>query len=70
MKEEVNRKMNITTTTELNDKNLLKAINMKVIPVAAYSTNICKFTQSELTVRPSHQKRFKKEQYAGATGKR
>ena len=36
--------MNIITRTELNDKNLIKAINMKVIPVSAYPMNVCKFT--------------------------
>ena len=35
--------------SELNYKNQVKAINTKVIPVAAYPTNISKFTQSELT---------------------
>ena len=49
MKEEISRRMNIITRTELNDKNLVKAINAKVIPVAAYPMNVCKFTQSELT---------------------
>ena len=34
--------------TELNDKNLIKAINNKVIPVAAYPMNVCKFTKAEL----------------------
>ena len=41
--------MNIIARTELNDKNLVKAINTKVMPVAAYPMNVCKFTQSELT---------------------
>ena len=41
--------MNITTRTELNDKNLVKAINTKVTPVATYSMNVCKFTLSEHT---------------------
>ena len=36
--------MNIITRTELNDKNLIKAINMKVIPVSAYPMNVCKFS--------------------------
>ena len=49
VKEEIIRRMNIITRTELNDKNLVKAINAKVIPVAAYPMNVCKFTQSELT---------------------
>ena len=37
-------RMNIITRTELNDKNLVKAINTKFIPVAAYTMNVCKFT--------------------------
>ena len=36
------------TETELSDKNLVKAINIKVIPVAAYPMNVCKFTKAEL----------------------
>ena len=40
--------MNIITRTELNDKNLVKAINTKVKPVAAYPMNICKFEFTEL----------------------
>ena len=41
-------KMNFITRTELNDKNLVEAINTKVTPITACSRNICKFTQSEL----------------------
>ena len=37
------------TKTELNDKNLIKAINVKVIPVAAYPVNVCKFIKAELS---------------------
>ena len=33
---------------ELHDKNLVKAINYRVIPVAAYITNVCNFTGKEL----------------------
>ena len=36
LKEEISRRMNIITRTELNEKNLVKAINTKVISVAAY----------------------------------
>lgn len=36
------------TKTELNDKNLIKAINTKVMPVAQHPTNIYKFTKVEL----------------------
>ena len=46
VKEEISRRMNIITRTELNDKNLAKAVNTKVIPIAVYPMNICKFTQS------------------------
>ena len=49
IKEKISLKMNIITRIELNDQSLVKAINTKVIPVAAYSMNVCKFTQSELT---------------------
>ena len=49
IKEKISLRMNIITRTELNDQSLVKAINTKVIPVAAYSMNVCKFTQSELT---------------------
>ena len=34
--------------TELNDKNLNSAINVKVILVATYSMNVCKFSKIEL----------------------
>ena len=34
--------------TELNNANLIKAINMKVILVAAYAMNICRFNVGEL----------------------
>ena len=33
--------------TELNDTNI-SAINVKVIPIAAYSVNVCKFSKGEL----------------------
>ena len=70
VKEEISRRMNIITRTELNDKNPLKAINTKAIPVAAYPMNICKFTQSGLTELDQIIKIFKKEQCAGTRGKR
>ena len=49
VKKEISRRTNIIARTELNDKNLVKAINTKVMPVAAYPMNVCKFTQSEFT---------------------
>ena len=36
------------TKTELNNNNLIKAINTKVILVAAYPMIVCKFTKEEL----------------------
>ena len=41
VKQEISRRMNIITRTELNDKNLVKAKNTKVIPVTAYQMNVC-----------------------------
>ena len=48
VKEEVTKRVKMLTKTELNDANLIKAINMKVIPVATYAMNVCKFTVAEL----------------------
>ena len=48
VKEEVAKRMKMIVKTELNDENLIKAINIKVIPVAAYVVNIWKFNVSEL----------------------
>ena len=36
------------TNIELNDVNLVCAISTKVIPVAAYPMNVCKFIGGEL----------------------
>ena len=48
VKEEISKRTKMLVNTELNDKNLIMAINMKAIPVAAYAMNICKFTVGEL----------------------
>ena len=48
VKGEVNKRVKMLTNTELNDVNLVRAINTKVIPVAAYPVNICKFNGGEL----------------------
>ena len=47
-KGEVNKMVKMLTNTELHDVNLVRAINTKVIPVAAYSMKVCKFTDGEL----------------------
>ena len=43
---ENSRRMNIMTRTELNNENLVEAINIKVYLVASYPVNVCKFTQN------------------------
>ena len=48
VKGEVNKRVKILTSAELNDMNLVRAINTKVIPVPAYPMNVCKFNGGEL----------------------
>ena len=48
VKGEDNKRVKMLTNTEVNYVNLVRAINTKVIPVAAYPMNICKFTRAEL----------------------
>ena len=43
--------MNIITSAELNDQNLVKAMNMKLIPIASYQINVYEFTEFEPTER-------------------
>ena len=48
VKGKVNKRVKILTNTELNDVNLLRAINTKVVPASVYSMNFCNFTDREL----------------------
>ena len=48
VKEEVPKRLKMIANTELSDANLIKAINVKFIPVAAYAMNICRFNVGEL----------------------
>ena len=48
VKDEVNKRVKMLTNTKLNVANLVRAINAKVIPVAAYSINVCKVNGREL----------------------
>ena len=41
MKRKISKRVKVIANTEPNDANLIKAVNMKVIPVAAYAVNIC-----------------------------
>ena len=46
--EKVSERMTLIVQYELNDKNLINAINSRVIPVITYGMNIMKFTQNEI----------------------
>ena len=48
VKAEVTKRVRMLVDTELNNANLISAINAKVIPVASYPMNICKFSNGEL----------------------
>ena len=48
VKEEVLKMGKMIANTELNDANLVKAINMKIIPITGYVMNICRFIVDEL----------------------
>ena len=48
IKTEAENRLELLIKTELNDRNLMKAINSKVIPVAAYPVNVCRFSKEEL----------------------
>ena len=45
VKSEVEKGVIMLVNTELIDTNHISAINIKVIPVAAYSMNFCKFSK-------------------------
>ena len=48
VKEGVLKMVKMIANTELNDANLVKAINMKIIPITGYVMNICRFIVDEL----------------------
>ena len=48
VKAETQNRMNALVQQDLYDKNLIKAINRTVIPVAGYVMNICTFTKQKL----------------------
>ena len=41
MKRKISKRVKVIANIEPNDANLIKAVKMKVIPVAAYAVNIC-----------------------------
>ena len=48
VKNEVKKRTKMLVETELNDANLIHAMNEKVIPLAAYPVNVCQFYKGEL----------------------
>ena len=48
VKEEITKRLKLLMKSELNNENLIQAINPKVIPVAAYPMNVCRMTKGEL----------------------
>ena len=48
VKRELYKRVTMLVNTELNDTNLISSTNVKFIPVAAYSMNLCKFVKGEL----------------------
>ena len=46
VKKEVSKRVKMIANTKFNDASLIKVI--KVIPVAAYTMNICRFNAGEL----------------------
>ena len=48
VKKEIRKRLDHLTSLNLNDQNLMKAINSRVIPVAAYVMNVCHLGKNEL----------------------
>jgi len=49
VKDEIAKRMDNLLETKLSDKNLMKAINSHVLPVAGYIMNVCKISETDLT---------------------
>ena len=48
VKKEIRKRLDHLTGQNLNDENLMKAINSRVIPVAGYVMNVCNLGKSDL----------------------
>ena len=48
VKKEIRRRLDHLTGLNLNDKNFMKAINCRVIPVAGYVMNVCNLGEGDL----------------------
>ena len=49
VKSEMEKRMSKLLDSGLSEKNLMRAINSYVIPVAAYVMNVCKVSETDLT---------------------
>ena len=45
---EMAKRLQLLTSTELYERNMIKAINTRVIPVASYVMNVCQFNRKQL----------------------
>ena len=45
---EMDKRIKLLTSTELYERNMIKAINTRVIPVASYVMNVCEFNKKQL----------------------
>ena len=48
VKNEIRKRLDQLVSLNLNDQNLVRAINCRVIPVAGYIINVCRFGKGEL----------------------
>ena len=48
VRNEMDKRIKLLTSTKLYEKNLIKAINRRVIPVAGYVMNVCTFNRKQL----------------------
>ena len=69
--EEISKRVKMIVNTKLNDANLSKTINMKVIPVPDYAMNICSFNIGELKETDQKIKgELRRKNIVGKAGKR
>ena len=48
MKAEMDKRIKSLASTELYERNLIKAINTRVVPVASFVMNVCDFNQKQI----------------------
>ena len=48
VKAEIDKRMKSLTSMKLYERNLIKAINTRVVPVASYDMNVCDINQKQI----------------------